>query len=132
MHFPAEKSDDSTISFSFAADSDTEVPSDAHQMVLPLTRLSIEEKDDVDDAEAPAASTAAPPLEASQGAASVDSGVASSPCSTVSSTDSSSVSSPALTGVATPGAANTKRLRTFVCRCQASLAQCHFTTPTNL
>ena len=27
---------------------------------------------------------------------------------------------------------SSKRLRTLVCRCQASLAQCHFTTPTTL
>ena len=72
----------------------------ATEMVIPFTRLSIEEKDDEDDPTG------------------CDSGLPSSASSTS--------SSPA------PKSFSAKRLRTLVCRCQASLSQCHFTTPTTL
>lgn len=74
----------------------------SNEMVIPFQRLSIEEKDE-DDVD--------------------DSGLPS--VSPFSASSGSSASSP---GTFT----SAKRLRTLVCRCQASLSQCHFTTPTTL
>jgi len=99
------------------------VVSAATEVVLPLTRLSIEEKEDEDDVIASSPSSTDPSMSGDSG---LPSSVSLSPCSTASS--DSSASSPALAN----SSSSNKRLRTFVCRCQASLAQCHFTTPTNL
>ena len=105
-----ENSNDNVASRHQQAD---DVVAAAAAVVLPLTRLSIDEKDE----------EALPYL---SDAVLTDSGIPSSvslsPCSITSS--DSSISSPSL------NAAN-QRLRTFVCRCQASLSQCHFTTPSN-
>lgn len=97
--------------------------------LIPFTRLSIEEvEDDDDDEELPHSS--------SNGG--IDSGLPSSVSMSPCSADSSKVSSPAGGGAlhsssaANGGAGSVKRLRTLVCRCQASLSQCHFTTPTTL
>ena len=99
------------------------VVSAATEVVLPLTRLSIEEKEDEDDVIISSPSSTDPSMSGDSG---LPSSVSLSPCSTASS--DSSASSPALAN----SSSSNKRLRTFVCRCQASLAQCHFTTPTNL
>lgn len=80
--------------------------------VLPFTRLSIEEKDEDEEATIPDDSG-------------IPSSVSLSPCSA----GSSLASSPALLGGSSSTASGVKRLRTLVCRCQASLAQCHFTSP---
>ena len=82
--------------------------SKSNEMVIPFQRLSIEEKDedDVDHSGLPSVS----PFSASSGS---------------SGSSGSSASSPGTF-------ASANRLRTLVCRCQASLSQCHFTTPTTL
>ncbi len=85
---------------------------DPSSAVLPFTRLSIEEKDE-DEEEATIPDDSGIP-----------SSVSLSPCSA----GSSLASSPALHGGST-ASSGVKRLRTLVCRCQASLAQCHFTSP---
>ena len=84
---------------------------DPSSAVLPFTRLSIEEKDEDEEATIPDDSG-------------IPSSVSLSPCSA----GSSLASSPALHGGST-ASSGVKRLRTLVCRCQASLAQCHFTSP---
>lgn len=91
--------------------------------LIPFTRLSIEEVED--EEELPSS------VDANNG---IDSGLPSSVSMSPCSAESSKVSSPA--GVHSsssgPNGGNVKRLRTLVCRCQASLSQCHFTTPTTL
>lgn len=88
---------------------------------ISFTRLSIEEPDEPDDGARVGGDEATPaPLATS------DSGLPSStaPTSPAALVRSSSTGS--------TGAGSAKRLRTLVCRCQASLAQCHFTTPAQL
>lgn len=93
--------------------------------LIPFTRLSIEEKDEGDEEPTDADEerlVASPPNDSG-----VPSSVSLSPCSA----GSSLASSPALIGSSSSSSSGgIKRLRTLVCRCQASLSQCHFTTPT--
>ena len=98
---------------------------DAEKLALiPFMRLSIEEKDDEENVESMSPSTESTLL---PGGGCMDSGVPSS----VSLSPSSLASSPAANSTtSSSGGSGVKRLRTLVCRCQASLSQCHFTTPT--
>lgn len=89
--------------------------------LIPFTRLSIEEPED--EAEHPSS------VDPNNG---IDSGLPSSVSMSPCSADSSVASSPAVIHSSSGGSGNVKRLRTLVCRCQASLSQCHFTTPTTL
>jgi hypothetical protein len=102
--------------------SDSNKPED--HALIPFTRLSIEEPEDEEEL----------PLSADP-TMGIDSGLPSSVSMSPCSAESSVASSPAVihsspSGVG--GSGNVKRLRTLVCRCQASLSQCHFTTPTTL
>jgi len=96
---------------------------DAEKLALiPFMRLSIEEKDGEENIESMSPSTESTLLPGG-----ADSGVPSS----VSLSPSSLASSPAANStISSSGGSGVKRLRTLVCRCQASLSQCHFTTPT--
>lgn len=100
--------------------SDSNKPED--HALIPFTRLSIEEPDDEEEL----------PLSADANMG-IDSGLPSSVSMSPCSTESSVASSPAVIHSSpSGGSGNVKRLRTLVCRCQASLSQCHFTTPTTL
>jgi hypothetical protein len=96
-----------------------------HAALIPFTRLSIEEPEDEEEL----------PLSADPTSMGIDSGLPSSVSMSPCSAESSVASSPAVIHSSPSGgggSGNVKRLRTLVCRCQASLSQCHFTTPTTL
>lgn len=94
--------------------------------LIPFTRLSIEEPED--EEELPSSADA-------NNIGAIDSGLPSSVSMSPSSAGSFIASSPAVIHSSPSsggGSGSVKRLRTLVCRCQASLSQCHFTTPTTL
>lgn len=115
-------------------------PKEDHSTAISFTRLSIEEADEPDDGvhvdEEEALVTPSSVASAVDSLGRSDSGLPSSSSMSPCSADSSVASSPAAlvrtSSSGSTGAGSAKRLRTLVCRCQASLAQCHFTTPTSL
>ncbi len=85
--------------------------------LIPFTRLSIEEPEDEEEL----------PLSADPTSMGIDSGLPSSVSMSPCSAESSVASSPAVIHSSPSGgggSGNVKRLRTLVCRCQASLSQC--------